>query len=109
MAERSRGWYPATRKGVLALELGGGAAAPASATALVPDHWPLGARQHRVALTREQPTALNLAEGAYTVAVTAPGYTPFRGFVEVRHAKPAAVHARLAKRANTTPSFANRL
>ncbi len=109
MAERSRGLYPATRQGVLALELEGGAAAPASATALVTDHRPLGARQHRVTLVREKPTTLTLAEGAYTVAVAAPGHAPFRGFVDVRHAKPAAVHARLAKHTNVAPSFADRL
>jgi hypothetical protein len=97
------------RHGFLELALEQHDDAPPSATALVTEHRPLGARQHHASLALDKPTTLALAEGTYTVAVAAPGYDPSRLLVEVRHSQPQSVSVRLTKRTKPIPTFAERL
>ncbi len=84
-------------------------AAPSPASALITEHRAFGNEQYKFEVRPGEKLARSLPTGEYTVVVSAPGFEPSRTDVQVSPERVTTIKARLEKRRQKTPSFAERL
>jgi hypothetical protein len=87
--------------GALVLRLDDAMSEPRAAFATILEHRPVEAQQFRYCIGKA-PVPRRLAEGSYTLTVTAPGYEPFRQHLDMAAGKIVEITAKLEKSAAKT-------